>query len=173
MKASIANDLQTRYETHHKTSRRRFSLSTFSFQTNCYRHSTSSTATSLPVSNSIANMSRSKIPPILEFYPDLFPENEGSHKKKSSFDSFGTYPTFKPYDTFEEKMKLKWMKAKPIFEPHVLKVRIIVAYKVWTDKIRRFVMNDPMPDFPLTPCTPATPRYMWFDQVNFRPVYVR
>ena len=53
--------------------------------------------------------------------------------------------------------------------PHSIKFSTITTAKVWTDKARRYLTNDPLPDY----CpTPTTPEYTWFDPVNFRPVYV-
>jgi hypothetical protein len=41
--------------------------------------------------------------------------------------------------------------------------------KIWTDKARHYLTNDPLPDY----CpTPTTPEYTWFDPVSFREVYV-
>ena len=42
---------------------------------------------------------------------------------------------------------------------------------VWSDKIRRLITDNLMPEYE-SPPTPRTPKFMWFDQVNYRPVYV-
>jgi hypothetical protein len=53
--------------------------------------------------------------------------------------------------------------------PHSIKFSTIMTTKVWVDKARRYLSNDPLPDY----CpTPTTPEYTWFDPVSFRPVYV-